>query len=558
MAVAVLRLLTFKDGRVRRLELECQREDNAKASRVLGASPVKGNKFTYPPDEVCVLVLKHLFGDDLHIEPDVTCWFDEKQAHAKKVFAITEQEDTNVDVPYQAELKPYQRVAVAFAHGVKRGIIADDRGLGKTLEALTACYHLKKVLVVAPGYLKYGWGREIEKWLDGRTYTIVEGERKERESLLQIAFKGTQFTVVNYEMLREKVSTGGYPEILNQRWDAVIFDEAHRLKSKDSQWTKGAKKLQTEYLFELTGNPIANSPDEIWQLLNLIDPNRFTSYWAFVEYFCNVVQGFYGPEVVGINSAHLAQLQFILQPLMIRRLKADVAPWLPDKIHHTVEVNLTGKQKTFYKRAEKQMVLELANGGIDIIDNVASVNIRLQQALANPSILGGVNESVVEETVLDMLTDVLHEGPRKAIVGMWYRLAVASMSERLTKKGIVHFIITGDVAGPKRDNIVETFKACTEPCVLLGTIKAMSEGINVDECDNIIYADKGWSPLDNEQFEDRIHRLTSTRVKNYWHIVVRDSISADREEVLTQKTKMIDEVLCMREVAKKMIERVQK
>src|SRR5690606_7164248 len=101
------------------------------------------------------------------------------------------------------------------------------------------------------------------------------------------------------------------------------------------------------------------------------------------------------------------------------------------------------------------------------------------------------------------------------------------------------------------------FKESKEPCVLIGGIRAMSEGLNIDECDDMIFADKSWVLLDNEQFEDRIHRMTSTRQKNYYHIVVRDSISMDREGVLQDKTELIDEVLSMREVAKRMLERVK-
>ena len=86
----------------------------------------------------------------------------------------------------------------------------------------------------------------------------------------------------------------------------------------------------------------------------------------------------------------------------------------------------------------------------------------------------------------------------------------------------------------------------------------MSEGINADECDNVIFMDKSFVPLDNEQFEDRIHRLTSTKTKNYYHIVVKDTISQDREEVLAEKKEMIDEVLCMKAVAQKLLARTQK
>ena len=243
---------------------------------------------------------------------------------------------------------------------------------------------------------------------------------------------------------------------------------------------------------------------------------------------------------------------------MIRRLKTEVAPWLPKKIDHYVEVKLEGAQKAFYERVEKDMVIEMVNGGLEVIDSIIAQSVRLQQAIANPAILGGPNQSVVEDTALELVQDLLDSNERKVIVGTWYRRAAEMFRDRLKKNGIQCWVITGGVAEHKRDAIVNAFKESKEPCVLVGTIRAMSEGINVDECDNIIYMDKSWVPLDNEQFADRIHRMTSTRTKNYYHIVVRDTQSMDREEVLSEKAEIIDEVLSMKAVALKIVERHQK
>ena len=540
----------------KRLRLECSVTDRVKATRGMGASPVKGGAYTYPLDEVVVLVLKHHFGDDLVMTPDCELWFNETQATAKAMFELAQLEDSKVPLKYADVMKPYQRVGVNFAYQAERCIIADDRGLGKTFEALATVdlAQCNKVLVVAPGYLKYGWEREVKKWTEFRAM-VADGERNKRTAVIRR--RDIEILIVNYEMLRQKEASGGYPELSKTKWDAIIYDEAHRLKGRDSQWVEGAKRADSRYALLLTGNPIANRPDEIWQLLNILYPRKFTSYWAFVEYYCNVVDTFFGKEIQGVNRAHLAQLQFSLQPIMIRRLKADVAPWLPQKISKVIEVELEGKQKSFYKRAEKEMVLELKDGGLEVIDTIVALNIRLQQALANPCIIGGPDESIIEKTALELIQDLFSSGEKKIIVGMWFTQAVKHFSDILTKHKIKHWSVTGEVAGHKRDAIVEEFKTCEQPCILLGGIKAMSEGINADECDHIIYMDKSWVPLDNEQLEDRIHRMTSTRIKNYYHIVVRGTISADREEVLAEKAEMIDEVLSMKAVTLKMMQRYQ-
>src|SRR5690606_4030257 len=124
-------------------------------------------------------------------------------------------------------------------------------------------------------------------------------------------------------------------------------------------------------------------------------------------------------EIAGVNSARMAQLQYSIQPYLLRRLKKDVAPELPDKIHRTIEVELEGKQRTFYTRMEKQMIIELANGDLELIDAVVAKQLRLQQGIANPAILGGEDDSIVERTCLDLLEDIL-DGDDKAVVGTWF------------------------------------------------------------------------------------------------------------------------------------------
>ena len=212
--------------------------------------------------------------------------------------------------------------------------------------------------------------------------------------------------------------------------------------------------------------------------------------------------------------------------------------------------------KTFYKRLEKQMVIELENGDLELVTALTAKHLRLQQAIANPAILGGADESIVEKTCLELLEDIL-DGADKVIVGTWFVPAADRLQSKLEQKKWKVFRVRAELKESQRDAVVEAFKKCEEKCVLVGTIRTMSEGLNIDECDHMVFCDKGWTPLDNEQFEDRIHRINSTRVKNYYNIVVRDTISADKEEVLFNKTEARDEVLSMKQVAQKMIARVK-
>lgn len=533
---------------IRRLILTCTAVDKRKAAIPIGASALKGGKWSYPPDEVAVQVLQHEFGDRLELTPTVQKWFDGVIAWRHRMLELQTTELDALPLAYSDHMKFYQRTMANYGTEAKRYINGDDRGLGKTLDAIAVAElaKAKKVLIVCPGYLKLGWMREIKKWPGDSSY-VTRGERDKRTQTIKEYFNSpTRFMIVNYEMIRPNKAVGGYPELLLFPWDMIIFDEAHRLKGRQSQWTEGAKQITKKPSIQLlSGNPL-DRPDDIWQLLNLIDPLKFSSYWAFVEYYCVMVDTFFGKEIAGVNQARMAQLQYTIQPYLLRRLKKQVAPELPEKIFHPIYVELEGKQKSFYKRLEKQMVIELANGDLELVTAVAAKQLRLQQAIANPAILGGVDDSIVERTCLDLLEDLL-EGSDKCIVGTWFVPAADSLEAKISAK-YKTFRIKASLKDVKRDEVVEAFKVCKEKCVLVGTIGTLGEGLNIDECDDIIRCDKSWTPKDNEQFEDRIHRLTSTRKKNYYDIIVTNTTSEDKETVLQERVETRDEVLSMEKI----------
>ena len=184
----------------------------------------------------------------------------------------------------------------------------------------------------------------------------------------------------------------------------------------------------------------------------------------------------------------MPQLQYTLQPHMLRRLKQDVALELPKKVYHQIFVDLEGTQRTFYRRLEKQCIIELENGDLNLLPSLIEKQLRLQQALANPCLLGGKDDSVVERTCVELLSD-LFEGSNKVIVGTHF-VEAANRLEIILSKTYTVFRVKAELKDYQRDEVVEGFKACKNAAVLVGTIRTMSEGLNIDECDHIVFCDK--------------------------------------------------------------------
>src|SRR5678816_4702322 len=109
-----------------------------------------------------------------------------------------------------------------------------------------------------------------------------------------------------------------YRDLLDRKWDAVILDEAHKFQGRDSQQSKGAARLRSDMLLMLTGSPIWNKPDSIWNLLHLLYPARFSSYWNFVNEYCYIERSRYGYEITGVNDLKLDRLRGVISPLLLR------------------------------------------------------------------------------------------------------------------------------------------------------------------------------------------------------------------------------------------------
>jgi len=453
-------------------------------------------------------------------------------------------------VPWAEQLQDYQKNTVAFGLGRRRFICADDRGLGKTLEALTLCCTVgaNTVLIVTPNYLKYNWKREIERWGAPYSVTLAEGTRATREKALQAfsSASGPKALIVNYEMLRLTESKGGYMKQLEaNHFETVIFDEAHRLKGRKSQWVKGALEFsKVPYMVMLTGNPIDRNPADIWSLLHILYPQQFTSYWGFVNYFCNVHETLFGREIVGINKEHEPLMADMLKDYIIQHTKQAVAAFLPDKLRRTLYVSMGSKQAKFYSTIEKEMLLEFQDGKTENIETFATKHLRLCQAAACPAAIGGLDESAVDGAIVELCED-LREEQRKLIVVTYFVPHADALEARFTKDGGYSvYRISAKLTPEQRDSVIQAFKTDTgeKPAILIGTIKTMSEGLNIDECDCMIFADKAFTPMPNEQMEDRIHRLTSTRQKMYYTVIARGTVQEDKQSVLEQRAVDRDEL----------------
>lgn len=397
-----------------------------------------------------------------------------------------------------------------------------------TLIALNIIKALKanKVLIICPAYLKFNWEEEIKKWTPELSYSLVKGNPDERESCYQDFIKNNKkILIINYEQARvnikeNNIETNIHPYVQKTLFDLIIWDESHRLKTPTSQTFKGSYAIQSKNALMLSGTPTSKNGVEIFANLKILDKNRFTSQDAFTTSLFRMIKTDYGIKIG--TCLNPKRFRAITQRYMLRMIKKDVAPQLPDKVFVEIPVEMEEKQQNIYNRALEDYLKPCPIEGEDLISSDVEKFIRLNQITQNPYILDDkLDCSVIRDTTIELLNDL---GDKQIMIGCMFIKMSENLCTSIKKKfkGRNVYLINSKIKD--RTLVLSAFKN-DKTGILITTVKCLKEGVSIDSCDNIILADIDWNCGNNQQFFDRIHRITSTRKKTYYQIFVKGTVS---------------------------------
>ncbi|NNM30126.1 MAG: hypothetical protein HKO57_11430, partial [Akkermansiaceae bacterium] len=252
-------------------------------------------------------------------------------------------------------LRPYQREGVEWMWQLAElgmgGILADDMGLGKTLQTLA---FLKarggQSLVVCPSSLVHNWIAEAGKFVPDMKAVAITGPK--RKEVLAASSEADLF-VTSYALLRLDADAWRGRDL-----ETVVLDEAQHIKNPKSQVAKAAFRLPGRNRFALTGTPVENSVQDLWSIMNFAMPGYLGDRGRFADRFEK-------PLAKGGSPDTRRRLARRLKPVVMRRLKQDVAPELPEKIEQVRYCELSPKQRKVYEQilTESRGMIFDAEGG---------------------------------------------------------------------------------------------------------------------------------------------------------------------------------------------------
>ena len=455
----------------------------------------------------------------------------------------------------------FQKQGIIF--GIKkfsRLLIADEMGVGKTVQAIGLSSLYQKdwpVLVICPSSLKFAWRDEITMWLseilDKEDIQVIKHSK-------DVFKKNKKYYVISYDLSVRMID-----KIIEKKFNYIISDEAHYLKSRQAKRTLCLTPIlqRAKRCVLLTGTPILAKPMEIYSLLHILRPDKFKSFKDFGTRYCD-------PKILRFGvidwsgSSNSRELNSILNKLMIRRLKKDVLSQLPPKKRQKIEIATDSKVikrlKIFMEKSSKKFEellgtqIELDKLGINAEDiNISNKKEKDSDNKSKDneeeSILNKFNKaySMTGEAKLPGIRDYVNylvDNSCKFLIFAHHSEVLDAIEDVIIDDKIGYIRIDGKVAIDKRQDLVNKFQTDEECLVAILSITACATGLTLTKASTVVFAELHFTPSIMIQAEDRAHRIgQDAGCVNIHYLVGEDTLDVLLFRKLNEKQNIVSTTL---------------
>lgn len=465
-----------------------------------------------------------------------------RQNLQRQVLIDTKYADGHPDGLLKAKLFPYQEQGILFAAKAGRCLIADEMGLGKTIQAIGTAELLRKecgissVLIICPTSLKYQWESEIRKFTDS-TVRVIEGHHLKRRE----QYDGPEF----YKIVSYNSAANDLKVFHRLQSDLVILDEAQRIKNWKTQIANAVKRIESDFLTVLTGTPLENKLEELYSIVQYIDPYCLGPYYKFL-YDYQISDPETGKVIGFRNLNHIGEL---LSGSLIRRRKKEVLQQLPARMDKILSVPVTKEQLEMHDEFQFTVTLlvhKWRHQGFLSEKDRKRLLLTLSQMRMVADSTYILDQTTRFDTKVDELMNIIHEmienGDEKAVVFSQWERMTRLVAQELDKAGIPYRSLHGSIPSEKRKDLITDFNENPAIRVFLST-DAGSTGLNLQSASLIVNLDIPWNPAVLEQRIARIHRMGQLNNVSVVNFVSTGTIEEQMLSKLKFKSSMSEGVL---------------
>ncbi|XP_024135189.1 chromodomain-helicase-DNA-binding protein 1-like [Oryzias melastigma] len=450
----------------------------------------------------------------------------------KKKTSVVVQEDLQKWGLRGIQLRGYQLDGVQWLiqnlQNQQGCILGDEMGLGKTCQTISLLVYVAGALgnkgpflVLSPLSVLENWRKELESFAPCLTVLCYKGDKDKRAEMQQQArSQDFQVLLTTYELCLKDASF-----LRRWRWKVLVVDEAHRLKNQSSLLHQTLSEFSVDFRVLLTGTPIQNSLQELYSLLSFIQPSIFAANDAdsFVSSY----------SAVQSQPALASELQSVLEPFLLRRIKSEVAVDLPKKTELVVYHGMSALQKKYYK-AILMKDLDAFGNEQGSKNRLLNILMNLRKCVDHPYLFDGVEpepfeigEHLVEASgklcLLDSMLAYLHKGGHRVLLFSQMTRMLDILQDYMEYRGYSYERLDGSVRGEERNLAVKNFSTKDIFVFLLST-KAGGVGINLTAADTVIFVDSDFNPQNDLQAAARCHRIGQNRPVKLIRLLARDTV----------------------------------
>ena len=445
----------------------------------------------------------------------------------------------NYDGTVGRKILEKQKDGIKFLLTRNGAILADQMGSGKTMQSAIAAIEsgVKKILIVCPTSAKINWQRELN-YLQEYDVNIINSSR----------YKTAKFVIINYDILKnfhtlKGEELDGIPpnrELVNDKFDLCIIDEAHNLKNHKSIRGAIMRELCVDFGIEkvwlLSGTPVANRPMDFYNLLSLIKSPLVKNWQHYVVRYCDgkqITTKTRGGKVKKIwltdGASNLDELSIKSRNLLLRRLTHEFSD-MPEKIITPLYYQMDKTQENEYNSLWDEYLLERKK---------QKKKGKIERELVELSLLRKYIAMQTIPKTIELVDDIISQG-NKVVIFTCFTEELLALSEYYKKNSVTHY---GQMSNKDKQTSVDLFQKEGGPMVFIGNIISAGVAITLTRANYMVFNSFDWVPGNIEQAEFRIYRIgQKNNVKIYYNLFEK-TIMTRMWKTIKYKQDIINKIL---------------
>ncbi|WP_268807129.1 SNF2-related protein [Gloeocapsopsis dulcis] len=399
----------------------------------------------------------------------------------------------------------------------------------------------KPTLLVCPTSVLGNWEREVKKFGSQLKVMLHHGDKRPKGKAFVAAVRKHDLVITSYALIHRDVK-----DLQSVSWQGIVLDEAQNIKNPEAKQSQSIRQLESAFRIALTGTPVENRLQELWSILDFLNPGYLGARQFFQRRFAMPIEK-YGD----VDS--LTQLRSLVQPFILRRVKTDrdIIQDLPEKQEITEFCGISPEQATLYQQAVENSLAEIdAAEGLQRRGMILGLLVKLKQICNHPAQFLKQNKIAEPHQsgkllrLVEMLEEALSEGDRALIFTQfaeWGKLLQPYLQQQLQREIL---FLYGSNSKKQREEMIDRFQHDPQgPPIMILSLKAGGVGLNLTRANHVFHFDRWWNPAVENQATDRVFRIGQTRNVFVHKFVCSGTLEEKIHEMIESKKALAEQVV---------------